>query len=485
MATPTPTAALGPRQIWRTPTSVVHPPHCTAFDLPPNGILVLNGTVTMALQTDAVFRPFCTDIALVDPNGTLPISDFQQPFVASTVPQIFVLGAMLVISWTLIVILIITPRPSFVIGNGTGFMGGRAILGGSYGSSSAIGVGGRPWLQKIAALTVFVSLLIATINSFNIASSQYSQGYEDAVSLTTDVVGSLEIRIIRVISETFLWLAQVQTRIRLFPRRKEKVIIKWTGFALILLVTIFAILDNFVANDSGEDIKPPRHFSNVIPALEYLFELALSFVYASSVVYYSMLKRRFSYYHRKMRNICVVAFLSLIAIAIPVVFFVLDIAQPNVIGWGDYVLWVGAAAASVVVWEWVERIEALEREERKDGILGREIFEGDEPLESTDPVESRWPRRRPRRRGDGDGGGGGSWAKSKPAAMSQAKTTSRAVSTFVNRVAASTRRPGRSRPKTRNLGPHPNPYATTGSLSGGQIRRHQCCKHRICRCSPP
>jgi len=63
------------------------------------------------------------------------------------------------------------------------------------------------------------------------------------------------------------------------------------------------------------------------------------------------------------------------------VFFVLDISKPDVAGWGDYVRWVGAAAASVVVWEWVERIEALERNDKKDGVLGREIFDGDEMLE--------------------------------------------------------------------------------------------------------
>lgn len=63
------------------------------------------------------------------------------------------------------------------------------------------------------------------------------------------------------------------------------------------------------------------------------------------------------------------------------VFFVLDVSQPNIATWGEYIRWVGAAAASVVVWEWVERIEALERDEKKDGILGREIFDGDEMLD--------------------------------------------------------------------------------------------------------
>lgn len=40
----------------------------------------------------------------------------------------------------------------------------------------------------------------------------------------------------------------------------------------------------------------------------------------------------------------------------------------------------------------VERIEALERDETKDGILGREVFDGDEMLEVTPSEEVDWPR---------------------------------------------------------------------------------------------
>jgi hypothetical protein len=72
------------------------------------------------------------------------------------------------------------------------------------------------------------------------------------------------------------------------------------------------------------------------------------------------------------------------------------------------VRWVGAAAASVVVWEWVERIEALEREEKRDGILGREVFDGDDTLE-VNASEFPWFRQRRNHKDDSDnrGGGGG------------------------------------------------------------------------------
>jgi hypothetical protein len=261
-------------------------------------------------------------------------------------------------------------------------------------------VGRRPLLQKIATVTVAISLTIATADTFNVAERQYNQGYIDSSQLVDNVVDSLEIRIIRVISDTFLWLAQVQTLIRLFPRHKEKVTIKWLGFAMVSFDTIFSILDSFV---SGSPRTRPRSFSDAIPALNYLFELAISLIYASCVVYYCLSKRRFAFWHPKMKNICLVALLSLISVVIPVVFFILDISQPDLAGWGEYIRWVGAAAASVVVWEWVERIESLERDERKDGILGREIFDGDEMLNMTPSEDASW-------RGDlgPDNNGGGS-----------------------------------------------------------------------------
>ena len=288
--------------------------------------------------------------------------------------------------------LLITPRTFFVggPGGGGGLLGGRGLISGASGRTSVIGIGGRPWLQKVAALTVAISLTIATVDTFKVASEQYATGYMSGTKLRNAVAGGRLIKAVRVISDTFLWLAQVQTLIRLFPRHKEKVIIKWLGSALIVCDTTFSILNSFVF--------VPSHSRSIdaIPTISYLFQLALTVLYAAWIVYYALTKRRFAFYHYKMRNISLVALLALVAVLVPIVFFVLDISNPNLAGWGDYVRWVGAAAASVVVWEWVERIEALERDDRKDGVLGREIFDGDEMLDITPlgPVE-RGHRRRP------------------------------------------------------------------------------------------
>jgi hypothetical protein len=340
-----------------------------------------------------VFTPACTPGYETPGTSNEPssIADLGNPFYASTIPQTFVIACATSLAWVLVVMLLINSR-SFSPGFGlTNFASGRGLIGGATGGTAAPGVGSRPWLQKVAALLTAIALTIATADTFKVAQEQYLVGYMDGDAMHSKVEGSMEVRVTRVISDVFLWLAQVQTLIRLFPRHKEKVVIKWVGFALIVLDTIFSCLNSFLV----DSFNRPRHFVDAIPALSYLFELAVGLLYAAWVIFYGLTKRRYAYFHRKMRSIFIVALLSHIAILTPVAFFITDVAQPDVAAWGDYFRWVGAAASSVVVWEWVERIEALERDEKKDGILGREVFDGDEMIDLT-PGDNMTYTRKPR-----------------------------------------------------------------------------------------
>ncbi|KAH7632214.1 PalH/RIM21-domain-containing protein [Sordaria sp. MPI-SDFR-AT-0083] len=379
--------------------------NCASFNLPEGGILQLPNGEIITLSGPAAFNPPSCGLAIRSvPNiiaGTggstmglktdddAHFSDFHDPFYASTFPQVYALAATTIIAYTLVIMLFITPR-SFLDG-GVVVLGRKGFTNGGGGTS----IGGRPWLQKIAALTVAISLTIANAATFRVAELQYSWGTQNATQLQEDVLGGTELKVIRIISNTFLWLAQAQTLIRLFPRQREKVIIKWTAFALITLDVVFQCLNSF--KYQGSDVTRPK-FTEAVPALSYLFALALGVLYAAWVLYYSLMKKRYAFYHPLMKNMILVAFLSVLSVLVPVVFFILDMSKTGIAGWGDYVRWVGAAAASVIVWEWVERIEALEREEKKDGILGREVFDGDEMLEASQS-EHAWPKRR--RKGSG------------------------------------------------------------------------------------
>ena len=334
------------------------------------------------LEDSAIFKPYCEndyDLGLTiaaEETPEIPDEGPRETFVTSTLPVIYALSATTVVAYMLVIMLFITPR-TYVSG-GTVVLGSRGFAGTS-SAESGIGVGGRPWMQKVAALSVAISLTIATANTFDIAAGQYNEGFMDSKKLQEEVLGGQELKIIMTVSDAFLWLAQAQTLIRLFPRHREKVIIKWTALALISLCLLFNILNDFYYHGSHK----ASLFVDAVPALSYLFQLALGLLYCAWVMYYAMTKKRYAFYHPRMRNMCLLALLSIVAILVPVVFFVVDISKPEIARWGDYVRWVGACAASVVVWEWVERIEALERDDKRDGVLGREVFDGDEMLEVT------------------------------------------------------------------------------------------------------
>lgn len=379
-----------PRQNWRaptttspqpTPTTVPVPASCSPFTLHAGYTISLSPESTLTLSAPAIATPECfthtfsttlssaTTMPELDSSGSdekFKSSDLRDPFYASTIPMAYSISATTTLAYVLLFLLFLPNPPN-----------------------------SRPWLQKVATLTVVVCLTIAFAETTTVLEEQYHLAGSSLYSLTNEarevrrrVVAGTFIKIGRIVSDLFLWLAQVQTLIRLFPREREKVIIKWAGFCLILLDTIFSILQTFVSPLTND----PESFLDAIPALSYLFQIALSLLYASCVIYYSFAKRKYSYFYPHSfftpsppaskqyggRSIVLVATLSIASVLTPIVFFVLDIAQKDLAGWGDYIRWVGAASASAVVWEWVDRIEGLEREESKCGVLGREVFDEDE-----------------------------------------------------------------------------------------------------------
>ncbi|CRK25219.1 hypothetical protein BN1723_013550, partial [Verticillium longisporum] len=287
-----------------------------------------------------------TDALDAETSGGSPqFSDFRDAFYESTFPVCYVLAATTVTAYMLVIMLFVTPR-SFLDG-GVAYLGRSGFTG---SSPNGISIGGRPWLQKVAAMTVAISLTIATADTFRVAEEQYAWGVQNADQLQSEVMDSTELKIMRLISDTFLWLAQAQTLIRLFPRQREKVIIKWTAFALITLQVIFSALNSFYYLTSGSNGNArPQSFVDAVPALSYLFHLSLGLLYAAWVIYYALMKKRYAFYHPLMKNMPLISALSILSILIPVVFFVLDISRPEFIGWGEYVRWAAYWAQQAIV----------------------------------------------------------------------------------------------------------------------------------------
>lgn len=230
----------------------------------------------------------------------------------------------------------------------------------------------RPWLQRAAALSAVVSLTLAADLMWNELERQQNSGTlynaDDLRAIRTNTA----LKILRIISNSTLWLAEVQVLIRLFPRHRDKVIIKWTGLFMIVVETVFAVLNDLVHPSRYN----PKSTNALVPAftvIAYVFHIALDVLYAICVLFYTASSGRWRYAY-SLDNIPI-AVVSIVVIVSPVTFFCLDIWNSSVDGWGDYIRWVSTVAATVIVWDWIDKIELCITKNSKAGVLGREVFE--------------------------------------------------------------------------------------------------------------
>ena len=268
----------------------------------------------------------------------------RDPFFASVTPQILALAGATIAAAILLILLFLTRTR-------------------------------KPWVQKLAALAMTVSLVTYMVVSIDMLQDQYADNRYDADELR-EVSQSLGCKVFAYIADFLIYLAQVQTLMRIFPRKRDKVIIQWTGLGLILLTMVFNALFQFL-----QPTAPPPNkrstawaiFLQILPPLNYLFSIALAFIYAVCVFYFGVVHRRVAL---TVPAGLILAFLSLICITIPIIFFCLDIWAKFVVGWGQYIQSIASIGSTVIVWEWIDRVDESESKRiGKNAILGRRIFE--------------------------------------------------------------------------------------------------------------
>lgn len=333
----------------QSPSSTLSPTAtgCAEYFVPA-GTLVFYDTqqdqlMTIQISTSGLYYPGCAadDLdALIETSSLM----YQEPFYGSVIPMAYSLAASTVVAWLLLILLFIAQKK-------------------------------RPWFQKFTTLFVASSLTVFLAQATSMLERQYYAGYYDASELRHAIFGGMPFRVLEVFMTLFVWIAHLQVLLRLFERPKERRVIRVIGAILAICDTVMWSLVNFVV---------PRHSHNqsihdIIPVLAYLFQIALSVVYAVAVVLYSIRKRRFAYSRKQQPAGLIVAIISLTTITLPLIFFILDLAQYWLTGWSEFIRWVSDVAASIVLWEWVDVIEKQEREEQKSGVLGRQIFEENDP----------------------------------------------------------------------------------------------------------
>jgi hypothetical protein len=298
-----------------------------------------NDNVMYLQVTDSgIFVTGCKGVGYLDDQQTVVEAFFstRAPFYGSIGPIIYTLAGATALAWLLLILLIISTKR-------------------------------RPWLQKFSAFALAAFLTGILVDATLALNEQYVQGYHDAFDLKKSIVFGLEFQIPAVIVQSIIWLAHLQILLRLFKRRKEIVIIKLVGSTLWCLDLAFwltSVLTNRQQQQTEEMIPGPWMI------LAFSFEIMLVAAYALCVFIFTVRKRRFAYNRRTM----VIAVISAAALTSPLVFLSFFVTT-WISGWAVYITLVLNGAGNVIVWDWLDIIEALEKQEQKSGVMGRQIYE--------------------------------------------------------------------------------------------------------------
>lgn len=355
---------------------------CPEYFVPAGSVVYYDDSqssiVTVQLSTAGLYYPNC------ESNGdsakdydTLVESSYlgyHDPFYGSVVSMAYSLASATVMAWLLVILLLIAQKK-------------------------------RPLFQIFTTVFVAVSLTVFFTQATNILEDQYYEGYHDAEELRRQVFGGMAYRVLDVLMTLIVWLAHIQVLLTLFERPKEKRVIKFIGaFFAIGVVVLWSFVNFFVPYHSlwYESSSVSRL---VVPPLAYAFQIAITLIYAVGVILYSIRKRKYAFGSVSLRDlwrfgrqeyteksefrggnsrktggsVLAVGIVTILCLFLPLIFFILDICKYWFAGWSEFIRWVCDVAASVIVYEWVDAIEREEREEQKTGVLGKQIFEEDDP----------------------------------------------------------------------------------------------------------
>lgn len=229
------------------------------------------------------------------------------------------------------------------------------------------------WLLRISSLLASVNLCILFVRSIVFLSKEYKLGYSSGEKLLSDLQSDKVFDIIDFVFVLIAQLSQVQVIIRLFSRVKEKrVSFILGGFLSICSQVIWGVstFNNFKQNDTEEsDIS-------ILPAFTYLLRIALSMMYSGLILIYSFWKR----YYIFNSSILLLTILTGFVINLQAAFFIVDISNLWVSELSEIFNTTIYVSATLIPWEWVNRVHVLQRKSQREGVLGRPVYEDESDI---------------------------------------------------------------------------------------------------------
>lgn len=226
-------------------------------------------------------------------------------------------------------------------------------------------------LLKMGAMISSINIVIFVTRALKKMKSEHDRyGVATARSIMSLYTSDLTFSILDLISIFMIQLCQVMIVNRLFPRDLEKRIVIFLGVPLVLISNILWAIPRF-----SKHIKnSPRHW-DTLPPFVYLFRIALSTSYSCTITSYAFIKRRFCVQSFQMG---ILTILGVLVVLLQPALFLTNVSDAWLWGVGELFNTTCYVGSTFIIWEWLERLNTLERNEQAQSILGRPIYEDEQ-----------------------------------------------------------------------------------------------------------
>ncbi|VEU21619.1 DEKNAAC102513 [Brettanomyces naardenensis] len=240
------------------------------------------------------------------------------------------------------------------------------------------------FLMKASCLVASGQLIAVNIFSLINLSRQAQQGKSSANSMIQPLIFSTGFSVVYLVAFSLLLLSQVDIIKRLYPRRKERRATLILGTVLVIITECLWAVSTFVSDnetfpsylitveaiDSADTDRKYDSAIAILPVFVNLLEISLSVIYSSLIYVYCFSKRQFAF-HSRMLPLTVIMVISLNS---PIAFFIADISNMWINELSDLFNLVCYVITNVTTWEWLNRLEQVEKTHQRDNVLGRPFF---------------------------------------------------------------------------------------------------------------
>ncbi|AQZ09344.1 RIM21 (YNL294C) [Zygosaccharomyces parabailii] len=224
---------------------------------------------------------------------------------------------------------------------------------------------------KLGSIICSVNIVIFVTRALKKMQEEHEKyGVATAKSIMSMYTSDLTFSILDLISVFMIQLCQVAIINRLFSRNLEKRIVIFLGVPLVVVSNVLWAIPRF-----ADGVKDSTHHWETLPPFVYLFRIALSTSYACAVTSFAFIKRRFCIQSFQMG---ILTLLALLVVVLQPALFLADVSDAWLRGVGELFNTTCYVGSAFIVWEWLEGLNSMERNEQAKSILGRPIYEDEQ-----------------------------------------------------------------------------------------------------------